>query len=380
MGTAEELKRLLESIGRASGCSLPQSEERNAVEALTEIGRSMCEDSGIACKTPIEFVLIDSTSFVAEARQPGDKGYVMISWGTILLLGDLFYRILAHPHSFPNIGTPAAESIQPFHQLGVRYDYAEMAKARGHGIGHVRPRDANRVTQAQLLTFRAFHFLVLHELAHIQMGHLSYLKSQGCLALISEFGATPSTPPSAQQNDDTTFLESQAMEMQADWWAAMNTADSQIFATLPEEFFTENFKNSRIADRLAQGAFDWMFAVACLFAVLNDDFDPKRARLRTHPPAVMRVDFIVTHVAGPSPNPPPENLGPHRDQFYAGANLAFRCVKLIGGLTEVDERRITEAFKSAAFPMHAIHIEEASAELAKRLAPFDARIPRPVIA
>jgi hypothetical protein len=119
-----------------------------------------------------------------------------------------------------------------------------------------------------------------------------------------------------------------------------------------------------------------MFAVARLFAVLNDDFDPERARLRTHPPAVMRVDFIVTHVAGPSPNPPPETFRPHRNQFYAGAKLAFQCVKLIGGLTEVDERRITEAFKSAAFPMHAIHIEEASAELVKSLAPFDARIPR----
>jgi hypothetical protein len=164
------------------------------------------------------------------------------------------------------------------------------------------------------------------------------------------------------------------MEMQADWWAAMHTAHSQILAKLPDGFIREGLPTSRIADPLAQRAFDWMFAVTCVFAILNEDFDPTTAMLGTHPPAVMRVDFIVTHVAGPSQHPPPEHLRPHRDQFIAGANLAFRCVKLIGGLTDVSDQRITEAFDSATFSMQKIYIERASAELEKKLAPFDARI------
>jgi hypothetical protein len=369
----DELTRFLQSAGWASGCSLPASEERSTVEFFERIGREACDGSQKVCRTSTEFVLIDDPHLIAKAAQPRDKGYVMISAGTILLLQDLFYRILAHPDSYPNIGHPSAASVQPFHGHGIEKSYANLANGRGYGIDRVRPRDAERSRQAEILTLRAFHFLVLHELAHIEMGHLVYRGSQRHLPLISEFDAGPPIS-GGTHSDHAALLERQAMEMQADWWAAINTAHQHILAKLPEGFLKETFATSRIADPLAQAAFDLMFAVACLFAILNDDFDSRTAVLGTHPPAVMRVDFIVTHLVGPSPNPPPEQLRPYRKHLYSGANLAFRCIKLIGGLSEVAEQRITEAFAGAAFPMHAIHIEQASAALIKKLEPFDARV------
>jgi hypothetical protein len=156
------------------------------------MGRSTCAESRKSCRIPIEFVLIDSPSLIARVAQPSDKGYVMISAGTILLLVDLFYRILAHPQSYPNIGNPAAESIQPFHQHGVERDFVVMAHARGYGIDGVRPRDDERARQAGLLAISAFQFLLLHELAHVEMGHLGYRASKKGMPLISEFEAASS--------------------------------------------------------------------------------------------------------------------------------------------------------------------------------------------
>ena len=323
--------------------------------------------------TPMSFVLLDTPQFEAFAAIWKGHGYVLVSCGAILILQDVFHRILSRPDTFPLMGNPSVEVLQPQHCNGIEWDYEITATKRGGGIDAVTPRDPDRRHQSNMLLTHAFNFIVRHEIAHVAMGHVDYRSARHGISLVSEMRMQGGQPATAEE-----LLEIQAMEFQADWFATTQSVNTEIFLEphLPPGWLQQAFPNSRTGPYGEWAAFNWVFAVASLFLIFNDDFDPTTVLQHEHPPAIMRANDVVRWIAGPSATPPPPEIRPYRQRFIDGIRSAVNCFRQLGALPRARDGFFTDMFKEGFFEWHGVQLEIASRRLQNKLVPFDRRILR----
>lgn len=152
------------------------------VYAPTAIGWLMDEFRKIAEPSlpgHVHFNYIGSSEINAVAFTHKSHEFVGINLGTVLVAYDVFLSLLAH-HSFaPDIGGPSSTVV---HFQGV-LEKIRFAQSGGHGRNKPKwladiSRDPVRRAYAEALAFCALDFILQHELAHLEMGHLEYLNSR----------------------------------------------------------------------------------------------------------------------------------------------------------------------------------------------------------
>ena len=129
-----------------------------------------------------------------------------------MLPRDLFQRMLAHPNVLTKIGSCQKESNASQFSEGVFADIDELENIRknaGRSPYPPIPIDPIRQAFAYVCTQYAFDFLVLHELAHIVVGHYESLQTLKSISAIMEsipvgFGK-PSRPLRASKNSPSNY-------------------------------------------------------------------------------------------------------------------------------------------------------------------------------
>jgi hypothetical protein len=243
-------------------------------------------------KIAIEFA--DSPEFNAFAFACGDQYLVGIPFGTVLVLNDLFLRIMASQDALPNIGEPKSQSeLSPLERINVSAESLPTSSDNPLGL-IVGPTDSVREAYAGYLIQIAFEFLFAHEYQHIEGAHLSK-PLPGGKSLLREFWADELTAGEA--------LDCQLLEVDADAaavrWSLKITMDkSNDHWRIPPP----------IRDLMAvpeNRLRAWLFAVGALFRLM-DEVEPGTSHFTrtSHPPALMRLYFCfpaVSYILGSLP-------------------------------------------------------------------------------
>jgi hypothetical protein len=124
---------------------------------------------------PIQYAIINNLKVNAFAYATGRESpiqfdFVGINLGSILLLFEYFHRILSNPKNLPDIGDPSKEdpSLPTLTHVSPESLFDDMMRHR--------PKCPVRARLAGEISEIAIDFLFLHELTHIQNGHLEYLR------------------------------------------------------------------------------------------------------------------------------------------------------------------------------------------------------------
>jgi hypothetical protein len=239
-------------------------------------------------KLPAVYIdFIDNDKFNAVATKKEDRYYIGINWGSVLILYDLFQRIMTSPKIFPHIGDASKEEIKKiYNPLITEFSKLILSNDLDRGLG---PKDVERKSHAATLTSLAIGFLFLHEYGHILNGHID-LKGN----LFNSFSL------SEMENDSNSFtpLNSQTIEVDADRFA---TTFSIWFLDMSNH---KNFESdTSAAEKFCLSHFEKQletlsFAIYSLFRI----FDHKTHTLdemqkKSHPTEVIRLDmyFLVMH-------------------------------------------------------------------------------------
>jgi hypothetical protein len=243
-------------------------------------------------KIAVEFD--DSTQFNAFAIPCDDQYFVGVPFGTVLILNDLFLRIMASHDALLNIGEPTAQPKPPLLDR-IPVDARSLPITSDNPLGLVvGPIDPVREAYASYLIQIAFEFLFAHEYQHIEGGHLSWLLNSG-RSMLCEFWADELTTGEA--------LNQQVLEIDADaaavrWSLKITMDQSNDHWRIPPA----------ISDLMAvpdNRLIAWLFAVGALFRLMDEMGRSTGHFTRTsHPPALMRLYFCfpaVSYIVGNLP-------------------------------------------------------------------------------
>ena len=154
---------------------------------------------------PLYIDVIDNTSLNACATKVDNTYLIGINYGTILVLRDLFMRMLANPNVLINYGNPDEEILHNKVYNIQLTEYVDISNILG--IGHsITPISQFRGELASNLTLSSTLFLAMHELAHVVNGHVDYVSTSHSINIIEENYAGKFANP----------LVSQTLEMDAD--------------------------------------------------------------------------------------------------------------------------------------------------------------------
>lgn len=175
--------------------------------------------------------LIDNLSFNAQAIV--DKNgleFIGINHGAVLILLDVFNRILARNDTFLTIGDPDVEE-NPERLPFLPNSYADIQEFYGTDDleSQVLPIDPARQDHAAILTEMALLYLVDHEIAHLRYGHVHYKKQEGGLSYIAEI------EPSSKSGFSPLTVKT--LEWSADTWAAQQS----IYRLLTKSEDSDNY-------------------------------------------------------------------------------------------------------------------------------------------
>ena len=264
-------------------------ERRKLIDDRIKIAHSLKTDKPMP---PIHLGYCHSPVLNGCADVSDDQAHVVISTGAIVLMHDVFYRMLSHPVSFPNIGDPNLESAGIGHAEGISRDYQELVSGREENkrtLASVVPRCPYRRLHAEWLAGLALDFLTLHEMGHLRHGHSGFIGGlTGSLPLHELLGSVHSVPN----------LVRQAIEMDADSYAAASmlatrgeavNSDFVLHRFLQESgsglFFSENMYPP---GWFAMFAVDWAFAINIMFWMMGIDIVEAVLESTHYPPPPFR--------------------------------------------------------------------------------------------
>jgi hypothetical protein len=179
------------------------------VERFKSLLVSYSKDDKLIKAFPSIYVdFVDNSTFNAFAFKYYDKYIIGIHEGVVLILNDLFKRMLSHKNILSDVGDSSNEledkSIEGY------FDNIDDMVVFGHNGRYIflEPKDITRRQFASHLTTIALTFIFEHELSHILFGHVDFLNEKYGLNRLSEI-----------QGDDSPLLRNldlQTMEMDAD--------------------------------------------------------------------------------------------------------------------------------------------------------------------
>jgi hypothetical protein len=149
---------------------------------------------------------VEHPEFNAWAAKFSDRYFIGINVGLLRILTAVVFRMLADHRAFREIGDPDGESqsLPLFTRI--------TPDALDCDLTPTLPKNALRQVYAMHLCHIVFDFIVAHEVAHVGHGHVDYDAKQTGVPWISERRSL--------QGESAAYLESQAMEMDADFTAA----------------------------------------------------------------------------------------------------------------------------------------------------------------
>src|ERR1039458_4389946 len=223
----------------------------------------------------VYFDFVRNPEINAFAFKSEDRYFIGITAGAFYMLELVIMRMLSDSRVFTIIGNPGEECELP--PLTIYAPHSQrMFKA---GNIAQSPKTPARHAYAVNLIESAIRFLVGHEIAHITLGHVDYMKSKTGAALIAEVGARAA--------DKERLIERQCMEIHAD--------TRSVFSGIESVRLTHKFAGStpsawsRKALTEAQLIFDWASAMNLLFRLFGDArFSPARLCTTGYPPLPVR--------------------------------------------------------------------------------------------
>lgn len=253
-------RRLLERGGRFDIDLLPESDRAYfyMIKAYMQenIDRIRTNPEGIISNMPyVHFDFINNPVLNATAFAFEGKEFIGFNYGLVLMVLELFNRILANPGVFPNIGNKDLEIIldklptltADFDVIGDEYDERKFSP-------YVYPVDESRKEFANYLANFGLLFLLLHEIAHLRFGHIEYINKEKGFSFLMEFDQDI-----AQKIDPLT---NKLLEWNADCWAIeMGTNTACMYAKMGH--FNPDILKS--VDPLVEIFSYWLIVVSVLF-------------------------------------------------------------------------------------------------------------------
>ncbi|MEQ1829798.1 MAG: hypothetical protein ABL921_27800 [Pirellula sp.] len=192
---------------------------------------------------PIYFGVVDNMDFNARAISIDGKYVICVYVGAILVLHQLFARMLADQRVLPQIGNVSNEA----REIAVLGSISPESLLQPAHPGLVSsPLDFERRVFQRHLVDLAMHFLVCHEIAHIANGHLDFDR--------------------LNKSDPSYAIESQTIEMDAD-------SSAVACGVLLIRHRLENNPNppwDKLYASVNQCAFSWAFAISSFFRLDGD--------------------------------------------------------------------------------------------------------------
>jgi hypothetical protein len=238
---------------------------------------------------PIYVDLSSDLSLGATAFIHENKGFISVNIGTVLLIKEIFFRLLSHPEVLPLIGNPGIENASLVADTSKLYNsriYFEKNEDE-----ETKPVDNVRQGYALLLSVIALEFLIMHEYGHHRHGHLLFTESEGYMAEISEF----SKPGISLFRTEKDKVLLQMLEFDADAYAT-----SQSLCGL----FDKIQNRSQVyLDFLGEDRFEekmlplWCFSIFSIFRIFDDgQFKAEDLIRKSHPPHRVRTFTIFNIV------------------------------------------------------------------------------------
>jgi hypothetical protein len=156
--------------------------------------------------------ILDNTTLNACATKIAGRYVIAIHMGTILLHHEIFYRMLSHRDTFPDIGDPSLESRKNKVFDAQITDFATLYFMPGTEE-IIIPKDKIRLRIGQVFEDLVLVHLIAHEYAHIIFGHVDYLATLQINPTIYE-------NPNIENELGVDPLILQTLEMDADRFAA----------------------------------------------------------------------------------------------------------------------------------------------------------------
>lgn len=242
----------------------------------------------------IKMCFADSPKFNAFTFSRNDHYFVGVPFGTVLILNDLYLRIMASQHVLLQIGKPRSQPKPPLLDcILATSNRLPITSENPLGLS-VSPTDPIREAYAAYLIQIAFEFLFAHEYQHIEGGHLNWNLNRG-RKLMCEYWADKLAAEEA--------LDKQVLEIDADAaairWSLKITMDKsndhwRVPAALTELLTVPE-------NRLRA----WLFATGTLFRLMDEiGCRSKHFAQMSHPPALMRSYFCLpaaTYILGGLP-------------------------------------------------------------------------------
>jgi hypothetical protein len=235
----------------------------------------------------VHCVFLTSMAFNAVAIPDGTRYAIGINVGAPLLIARYAYCLMSDPAMFPTVGDPRLEEVDPYVVGTLRDPLASES------YGRYQPMDQTRLEAAKQLSLAAYLMLFFHELNHVELGHLDFVRGrQG----MSEYREIPAVPLTAENAADR-----RALEFEADMAALYRSL--HVWRVLYPLFDYPALTSVTPED-------SWFVAIELLFWIM--DFVQPKAHaglLATHPSPVARrvsaqymtslVDWVPT-MDGPS--------------------------------------------------------------------------------
>ena len=221
----------------------------------------------------------------AVAYECNKIGYIGLNWGNIIILADIFNRMLSHPEIFPSINA-SEESFPPSYSYGVTMNATELLKLRfGDSVPNAQqiwnnlPKNKLRENISELCRRIVLDFIIFHEIAHIINGHTEYLQTKFSAPFMLEFDS------SAHPANNSILRQS--LEMNADAFA---TSSSLSLFFSEREALVKKIPHLEIIMDNHWAAAIWAFAVSSFFYVSPLSYNIETITSMAHLPPSIRME------------------------------------------------------------------------------------------
>lgn len=204
---------------------------------------------GVSRATRLESGWVWRDDFAAKAGLVDGVDCIAVYLGLPHTLLNFFRAILGHRALLRHIGTSDSEGNTRY-QPESKADFQTRVPA---------PRDSTRARYALELCYCAFHFMYLHEFAHLFHGHINWLERNR--------GASP--------------IQRQTLEFDADGFAGTDLLAAVL-------------GNKKNGVNLRHALFTAIFAVYCVFRIFSKKLlEDDSAHRANHPPLIYRQRFFL---------------------------------------------------------------------------------------
>lgn len=230
---------------------------------------------------------LNAVAIIAE----DDEYFIGINAGTVIIIYDIFYRMLSYTNLLPQIGDPKQETLsEP--SLRSFYLDADLMITCGDPdyktLKLLYPKDDTRRHYANHLVSIAIDFLIAHEVTHVLNGHLCLIKSKFSKSHYYETSNTDSREE---------ILLRQVLEMDADTVGATRVI-SNLLRHHSEQQVSEQFNQLyQDPNTLLQS---YAFSILSILRIMAEspNYDTVPINSLTHPFPRVRSHIILCNLIG----------------------------------------------------------------------------------